>query len=747
MYHKISSIILNTGRASGFGDIFISQPDVAKESLAGKFFVIAEVEGKKTEARKIFEFLIGSLEETYYEDEKIFLRDKIEGLKIENIFEAAVSKTNKNLLDFLKFEKIKINPQATNLTIGVIFENKLYFSNYGRNRAFLLYRQKDQYELINVEASATDQPEQSGKNKLPTNQTNLFSSVISGEIPQQAYFLFTSEALPEYLTERQLSEIISKLPPVVAAEQIKNTLSSINSFIPFLGIIIKNTVGQEKYELAEPDDQGLGAHSSISGLNNLEEKTERLLAPAGLVSFSKLRQRLLGLKKQISLPQRPSKRYAYPDSEKSDTESASPVVTDLKQVAKKKRDSLIASSNISLTERASLAKFAPIKLLKRLLNSFNFHYLKSFLAKFKQRLRVLSGRRKLLISLIAVALIVLITSISFSSLAQKRKAAENHYQNLLTTITEKQEKIEQDLLYENETAAKQDLADAWELVSYLPQAKKEQLVLYERLVAALQEKENLIYKITTVTDFEPVNDLIGLEVKSLVAAGQQLYAAAQGKVYEITPNSAQSEIFNLPELDNLRATKFDSKSLIYYLTGNQIIKFDLKSLTGTPLTLSEEIANNSQAYDFFSTNLYTLAIPENQIYKSLGSTSYQQREPWLTEELDLSEVSDMAIDGNIYLLKKNGQLLKLRLGKLETYQAGAVEPALSQASKLILGELRSYVFDFEAKRLIVRSLDTGSLVAQYQLDFPESIQDLSVSESQGQAYLLSDETVWSFAIK
>lgn len=157
MHNKIASIILNSAKAAGLSDVYVSQPDAVKENLAGKIFLLAEIAGKKTDGRKIFDFLILALTDNYYNDEKILFRDKVEGLKLENIFEAAITKTNKDLGNFLNDEKIRLNPETTNLTLGVIYENKIHFSNFGRNRALLIYRHNANYNLINVEANAKEE--------------------------------------------------------------------------------------------------------------------------------------------------------------------------------------------------------------------------------------------------------------------------------------------------------------------------------------------------------------------------------------------------------------------------------------------------------------------------------------------------------------------------------------------------------------------------------------------------------------
>jgi len=316
MYNKIASIILNSAKADGLSDVFVAQPDSLKENLAGKIFVLAEIGGKKADGRKIFDFLVTALNDNYYNDEKILFRGKIEGLKIENIFEATVAKTNKNLADFLVLEKIKINPTATNITLGVIYENSLHFAGFGRNRALLIYRHGEEYEIINVETNAAEAPlENREADSAGAPAPKLFSSVISGDIPLNSYFIFTSEALPEYLSGREMIRVITKLPPITAAEQIKNVLTKINTYVPFLGIIIKNTTGLSSSESKEDPEESSSAHSSISSLNYTEAKTEQMLAPAGLISFSKFFKYIKRLFTDWqSASSRPNKKYLKTDN-------------------------------------------------------------------------------------------------------------------------------------------------------------------------------------------------------------------------------------------------------------------------------------------------------------------------------------------------------------------------------------------------------------------------------------------------
>lgn len=756
MYNKISSIILNSGKASGFSDVFIAQPDSLKEGLAGKIFILAEIGAKKNEAKKIFDFLIDSLGVNYYDDEKIMLREKIEGLRVENIFEAAISKTNKNLVDFLLANKIKINSAMTNITLGVIFENKLYFTTYGRNRAFLVYRMKDKYEIINVEASAADDDKSSGsRNKISSGTPAFFSSVISGEIPASSYFLFTSEALPEYISNRDLIGIITKLPPIVAAEQIKNILSKINSFIPFLGIIIKNTVGLDRSDEPEEVFENLSAQGSISTLNRTEEKTERMLEPAGLINISKLFKGVGRLFKGFQVEKKSSPKKIYRSEENPETklvadislESPALSLGKINSLQANRKDNFLVKEKMFFKKRPNLINLNPRKLLDRLSGIFNFQYLKSFFAQFKTNLQGMGSRKRLLLILLSGAVVIFIASLLITSYSKKQEAAKNHYQNLLTAIAEKQTKIDSSLLYDNSESARSSLAEAWDLLEYLPRDKKDQISVYDDLVKQLKLQEDKVQKLVRIDNPEKVNDLVGLGVNNIVFVDGKIYASAANKVYELTPNSSESAIFETTGAANLSRPQFDSKSLVYYWDSGKILKLDLKTKEFSPLSLTEELANNSQSYKIYSSNLYTLDNNSGKVYKSsLSSNAYRNRSEWLKEETDLSAAVDLFVDGNIYLLKKDGQILKFYQGKSADYKSTPISSEVNNASKLIVSSQSAYVFDATAKRLAVVALADGHLMNQYQFDSLGELKDFVIDEANRLVYLLNGETVYKASL-
>src|SRR3989339_590633 len=209
MNHKLAQLSLSTSNKAGStGDIFVAQPDSTKESLAGKLFIIVEINSTKIEGLKIINFLIDNINHNYYQNEKIILRERISTLTVEHIFEAALAKINKNFSEYTRNEKTDIKLKDINITVGIIHENEIYFTNNGKNKIFLIYKSKVQ-ETNEKEYQISEIGKQNENDKNQSASQKLFSNVISGKIPPNGFFLFTNEALPEYIGSNQLTKIIT----------------------------------------------------------------------------------------------------------------------------------------------------------------------------------------------------------------------------------------------------------------------------------------------------------------------------------------------------------------------------------------------------------------------------------------------------------------------------------------------------------------------------------------------------------
>jgi hypothetical protein len=774
MYNKIASFILNSAKTKSLSAVFVAQPDSLKESLAGKVFVLAELGGKQSDSQKVFDFLVGSLEENYYNDEKILLRDKIEGLKIENIFEAALAKTNIALNDFFTEEKIKLTLNSTNLTVGVVFENKLHFSNFGKNRAWLIYRQKDNYEIINVETNAFEKNNHHDKNSLknqteaiPTKEPKIFSSVISGEIPQNAYFVFSSESLPEYLSEKELIGIISKLPPSSAASQIKNVLEKINNYVPFFGIIIKSATEIDAREIVEEIREPKNAYSSISSLNYTEKKTEQMLTSSGLISFARIRNGLRELvAKQFKKPAKTGKvvkNLDRPETLIIKNESENLDLGIIRTLSSVNKGSGVLKEKFSFKKNGPnlgyISSFSSWGVKLKILAAKLPHLPKnSFFSNLgliiKNKINGLGGRHRLLFTVLGAVFLVLVASIYLTSLSNKNKAIKKEFADLTQQITDQEDDISARLLYDDVEGAKNILQEANSTLNKLPQKTKEQQASYSSLKIKLEASLEKIYKIKRLAGAEKVNDLKGLNISQLTYAADNLFALGEASVYKITPNSSSSTKIELADNFSSYAPKVYSKN-IYYFNGTKISKLDPVSNIASSITLSELGQNifftNFNLYT--SEKLYLLNKEKNQIktYTKSGN-SYGTGNDWFKESADLSKAVDLFINGSIYILNNDGSVLKYYTGNKQTYTASAPEPATNNFKKIIGGDKKLYLWDAADKRLAIINKDDsakedGHLISQYIFESLQSPSDLAIDEKNNTVYILDQESVYKFKLE
>ncbi len=143
MSYKVAPLTVNPKQKSSFmSKAFVSQPSAEEELLVGRLFVLMEIDQSRNDDFALADFIVKEIYRHYYENEQFFLRDKIANLKIDYIFEAALTKLNRGIAEFLETQKISFLPGGLTIVIGVLHQNRLLFTETGSSKAFLLYQPK-----------------------------------------------------------------------------------------------------------------------------------------------------------------------------------------------------------------------------------------------------------------------------------------------------------------------------------------------------------------------------------------------------------------------------------------------------------------------------------------------------------------------------------------------------------------------------------------------------------------------------
>lgn len=755
MNYKISQFILTPPQRSQSAlEIYVAQPDANKEALAGKLFALIEIDSSKATSLKIINFLINSLNYNYYQNEKMILRERVETVKIEHIFESALAKTNKKLAEFLQTEKIKLNPDILNLTIGVVYNDSLHFANLGKNKAWLIYKSKPgeavKYKLADI-------TEQTGaaETKKQTGAAKLFSNVISGSLPRGGYFIFSNETFGEYLSAKQIINIVTTLPPAGAAEQIKNTLSQINSYVPFLGIIIKNTAGleMEEIKIKEPI---VSTKASINNLTTTEEKTEKLLTPSGLVNAKKWSAFLNNLIGRL-IPSRTGgiSRPAFLLKDKIFIKRKTDWLS-FKKIFTALKNSIVYLIGLSVyifkivTDKKTLTEFFQNLVLR--VKNFGLAVKTAWLRLFFWY-KNLNKTNKILFSVFLACLLIFFVNLGWQGLKSKTLEKQAIITNLTATIEQKQNQVEASLLYNNEVGAGKLLEEVKNLLGQLPQNNQSQKDQYQKLMAKYQVQMEKISHVIRVTPVELAN-LVNLNPNAkptnLILANEKIYAAdaTPTAVYSIDLKNKLTTLINLndPNISRLDWPNLDKNSNIYYLSSNKIGVLDIKTEKLSDLSISyngslEKIV----AFKQFNSRFYLTDATNGQIYR-FTKNGGQLTNPvaWLNGKEDLTKVVSMDIDGNVYLLKNDGEILRYNKGAKQDFAITAVLPALSQPTKIIVSPEQDYLYLLEPsnKRLVVFN-KTGKFLNQYTSDKFDNLKDFQIDEKNNKIYFLNNTTVYS----
>lgn len=745
MYYKIAQLSLSpASKSATASDIFIAQPDSIKEELAGKLFALIEITQNNSTGIKIINFLIDTLNHNYYQNEKILLRERVSTLKVEHVFEAALSKSNKLFSEFLNSEKISLTSDMINITVGVIHENELHFANSGKNKVLLIY---DAGNSPNQKVNETDKTnykiadiakQSSKESNSPETIAKIFSNVVSGPIPTNGTVIITNEALPEYLSSKNLSEITTTLPPISAVEQIKNMLSSINSYVSFSAIIIKNTTNDINFEQAVHAKKS--TEESIASLNRTEESTENLLTPSGIISFSKW----LGFLSALISRNKNAVKTNYENQLN---------LKDKIFVKKKSSDTLnylisLFKNIFFFAYKAATHGISLILKKNKLGNIKNLcHFsLKKYLDLFFARLAALSKKSKILLVLGSFLLIFFFYNLSVVKTNIKTEEKQENYQEIATLIEQKQNQAEANLLYSNDEGAKKLFDEIKGLIETLPQDSDEHKQKYTEFNDKFNSQIEKIRRLTRldseeIADFANINQAAEPDNISFDQTSNKLYSAdsKQKSIYVLeTKDKLITTITNLNlPIAELKNPIKNNADYISYINGNQIIELSLKDEQLKNVPLDPGIVSITNA-DSYNSKLYIINSQDNSVIRyNKTANSYNSPYAWLSSKIDLTKAIDLSIDGHVYILSSNGEVVKLLKGESIDFRLEAIDPPLSSPTKIYVSPEQKFLFilDPSQKRLVIYD-KTGQFIGQYTSNSFNELKDFQVNEANNEIYLL-----------
>jgi len=742
--------------------LFKSEPTKTQEDKLGILFGILEINTPSKENTQIITQLISYLEDCYY--------DNLENKKtnIEESFESALNEVNQKFTQLIQEKKIHLVgnlneytiKEKINLVVGVIKNNKIYLSYLNDIGIFLVHKAKQDYKIIDIKKSYEEDED-------TENSDKLFQNLIQGEVNPPDYLVLANSSFLNYVSLERIKKTITSLPIHKAAEYFKNSLLKFEGS-NFASIIIKNSNGETEEIKASP------SLTSITELNSTEFSTEELLAPS---FWNKIKSTSKKAISQISIL---IKKNGQPiakieEIEEAIIEQEDDSVKTKKIESEKTADEYLNNNYIQLLKKYAykiLALFQGIfKKIKKPIKSLisNSHIFTDKIPRLKNFLRLklsslgnylkkIPNLSKILLIVAILLIIIFIYSTSYFKNKQTEEADSQEYQNLITEIEQKTHDAESNIIFGDEEKAREIIKEAQSLLNTIPIESQKQKEKYQELNNSIEIAIAKLRHITIINEPILITDLSAeqennIDIKNTIFDNNILisFDSINNNIYLTDIDSRQTnKIYsNLSDIGSIiKAKKIEDKILIYHNKNNFIEFQDNKYV---PLQISLPANNNIVSYAAYFNRLYTLDINSQQIYRHPKTDigGYATGNSWLKEtDLNLNDVIAMGIDTNIWLLKKDGQIIKLNKGYQQSFEIRNLEPALTEPINLFTNDETNYLYILEPKNRRIIILDKeGNLINQYYSEKFDNLKNFVVVEKEKKMFIINDNKIYFFNLE
>ncbi|MDZ7798199.1 MAG: hypothetical protein U5L76_01125 [Patescibacteria group bacterium] len=746
-------LIYDPDKSRSTTHIFLSRPTPLEEKNLGRLFVICEIDSEEKINQEIINIIQQELKNHFYYSEET---------NVEAAFENALSKTNQALHHIIS-EGITNWLDKFNIIIAVIHGTRIYLAHIGRIHAFLIHRDK----IIDI-ITKTSQP------RAKINPLKIFSNIIEGNVNPGDQLLFCTTSLLDYFSQEKLKRVISNTLPSDSTKELEKILLEANAATSFGAIVSKlvptpEKLPEQKDISRRPSDTALSSsytppQASMQDLRSQEEKTSEYLSPSVFPKFFK------SIKKSFSVlgsiyrkkvlkkgPKRSLPDSSYYSPEKK-IKKPKPGKNYLKNIFNylSKGIKWLAQGLASLFW-ALFNLFRKPKTIKNKLKEIpekTESKIHSGIFRFRRLPK--KAQKTLIIALII--LFIFATSIVYLGWQNDNKLSAEREAEIIRQIQDLTFEAGAALSYEDERGAKELLGQARDLLAQLPNKSKEEKATYSELETGIEKEYQKTLHVVNVDNPILKKDFSELEnyspVSSLVQAGDFAYLInANNNIYEIdlTRNEVITIENNLTDIGQFQKMVQETTSTVLLYDNNPGM-VELNKNTGvlTPLTIDFPQENmNVQDLAVYRSRFYYLDSQSNQIYRhQRGTVGFGPSTAWIRDpDLNIQDGVSLVIDGSIYLLKSNGQLLELFQGYEQDFSLDIIDPALSSAEKVWTSEDSNYIYilDNQNKRL-VQFDKQGNLVNQYFSDQFNDLKDFSVDEDNSKAFLLASSKLFEITI-
>ena len=705
--------------------LHITEPTTAEEWKRGYFFALCEIEEGTLELIEYGQQLIDDIESGYYDADT----------------EEAGKSSFEHTLEFINRRSTHVLQDTGKLhcIVGVIQDTTISFSYHGNPLAHVFFLQDDSVQHMNILAGGGEK-----------NSEHLFSTVIEGNINKHDRLFIGTPHITNELTIERLQEIIMSRPIQEAVAHIERVLKDARTDESFGGIICDIVKKDVETTISR-------SHSaaSLQHLIDRERETTETLSPP-----------LFGGKKK-TVQQKQTRQHTRRNA--------------IETNHRRNKNDIIGGSFINIL----LVSFGKIivsvstfiwKILRLfVVTSFHFfvllftlitnknngrsHAIRSIKESALSIIRSVTGL-SLLSKILLVSMILLVAifagSVTILRIEEQTKQQTLLYTTQIQAIEDKKLAADARQIYNDEAGAFALLKEAEALILSLPQESDEHLQAYNRLrslvdTALLDLRNITLVTPTIVTNLETLHT--DVQATHLLRIDDALIAFGQkdNRLYIIDKDTGKGELQTYDSLAKLFTgnTPKENDMILFFGANNSVFVYDpeTKALTNTDITFPNETTEITAPF-IYNLRLYHVDKANNQILRhSKTQGGYDRGTSWLndTVSVDLHDAVSTAIDGDVFVLKENGEIFKFVAGEQIPFDITGLDPPLEHPTELYTyNDVDGiYILEPTQKRIAVLNKQ-GTFRAQYTSDLWKNPTGMVVDEANKTIYVLDSNVIYSF---
>lgn len=655
-------------------------------------------------------------------------------------FENALKKVNEKLVQITQNGETDWIGK-TNAIIAVVCNNHLHLSYSGKIRGYLLRN-----ELLPI---INPQETYSYHHPLKT-----FSAVISGDLKISDKIFFSSNLLFEYLDEKKLHQILSDGDITQVAVQIASVLRSRN-IKQANSILIQTTTVKDTDQIPE--------------VLYLDDSKLNFALPTLDASSKKFKENLNSFISRLGSEWKKGQSFyseqVAPQSKDFLTKTkrfTNKYLTKFKEttIANQKNSDVVRSEISPKTTIIQTQKNIPnVNHYRSTKEKSNLEYKKiiTWIKNFTQQIKIFfknafskKNRSKTYAIIAFILLLIFIANIGYLQKINKSKISQTQMENELTSLESKKDDASLALVTQDNEKAKQlveEINNKLNSFSNYPE-------LQNRINALKNDLTTINDKILNITRLSSGKEIVSFPQANQFFNISDIYYGVDyktGKIYQKAINSTQSptEAAQIPVANGVITASGQKDNNIFLLSSKN------KMYTLQSSSLSEAINDsgswkNAISIKSYYDYLYLLDGSAGQIYKYTSSNNNLYSEPTSyvdTSVVDIKNSVDFIVDGNVYILKKDGSIVKLSQGQIVDFtikNMPSENSTFANPKKIYTEENLNSLYILDNNRIV--ELDKqGSFIAQYAFDNSiTNITDFNINTKTKEIYILNNNTIYKY---